>query len=82
MLGMQLTEAAEALGLKSYDTALPLEWFNQACTICKMYDPNVDNVPGPLVWCYDGHIFGYPVGLTHHGRYVVGAMAAQYDKLR
>lgn len=75
-------ETARGLGLKSYDTALPLDWFKQACDICKLYDPDVENVTGHIVWCYDGHMFGYPVGLTHWGRYVVGAMAAQYDKLR
>lgn len=66
---------AEELGLKSYDIAMPQAWFDDAMLVAKMYDSDVSSLQGDIVWCYDGNMFGYPVGLTHIGRLVVGTMA-------
>ena len=67
-------ELAEGLGLKTFDFALPLEWFQQACDLAGK------NVSGHVVWCYDAIdgnrcTYGYPVALTELGRATLGMLA-------
>jgi hypothetical protein len=51
-------EAAKALGLRSYDTALPQDWVDE-------FEARTETSPlGHFVWSYDGAgIFGRPVAL-------------------
>lgn len=74
---LTVQEAAELLGLKSFDTALPQIWLDDillrmSITPCSKTFPEnwKDLVLSGLVWCYDPDdkgspsLFGYPVALT------------------
>jgi len=63
-------EAAAALGLQVYDTAIPQDWANAVADATGIYPP------GHVVWCYDGSLSGYPVALTEDGRRALGRWAA------
>jgi hypothetical protein len=77
-------EAADAAGLKVYDTAIPQSWLE-----CVSQDPGgsdrdarmhiYDIVRSGTVWCYDGphRVFGAPYPLTDEARRAI----AQYDAL-
>jgi hypothetical protein len=64
-----LDERCKDLGIKTYDTAMPQGWFDR---VIKHLD---FNPCGHVVWCYDNCTFGYPLGVTPKGRYIVGFMA-------
>lgn len=52
-------EAAEALGLKVYDTALPQDWVND------FYEKTAVWPAGMFVWCYDeAKTWGEPYPLS------------------
>ncbi len=73
---MEMQTMIDTLGLDAYDTALPLDWFEKACGIAGAFEKKSNvNISTHVVWCYDGAVFGYPVGLTELGRKVVGTMA-------
>lgn len=56
-------EAAEKLGLRSYDFALPQEWWDA------FYRKTGQSPSGLFVWCYDKlTVFGGPVALTLEAR--------------
>ena len=67
-------EAAKALGLQSYDTALPQTWLDNllksfACIESWFPENWKDIVTSGLVWCYknakgESSLIGYPVALT------------------
>lgn len=73
---MNVNAMAEDLGLKSFDTSLPISWTREVWN--KFYDGSPS---GHIVWCYDDfsdgsmNIFGYPVALTLEGREVLGKKA-------
>lgn len=54
-------EAAEKLGLKVYDCALPQPWVEQATRVT---ETPMDLICSSFVWCYDGSCMGYPYPLT------------------
>jgi hypothetical protein len=60
---MNTQEAAEKLGLRSFDTALPQDWVDA-------FTDNTGVYPvGRFVWCYDvASIFGAPVALDEEAR--------------
>jgi|WetSurMetagenome_2_1015567.scaffolds.fasta_scaffold24150_9 hypothetical protein len=56
--GMTVDQAAKALGLKVYDTALPQDWVND------MWERVGYKTFGKFVWCYDdAKSWGEPVAL-------------------
>lgn len=58
-MSMTVGEAAKALGLKVYDTALPQEWVDDVFWVTGVYPA------GMFVWSYDrGRVLGEPVALT------------------
>lgn len=61
-------DLAESMGLKSFDTALPQDWVDEA------FDLGLDPRPS-VVWSYDHHmVFGQPVGVDAIGKIIVAAM--------
>ena len=61
-------ERAAELGLTTYDTALPQDWFDDVIRMC-------DHNPGDhIVWSYDDSLMGEPVALTLCGESIVGMM--------
>jgi hypothetical protein len=62
-------EAAELLGLQTYDAALPQKWLDDFVDYLirslKKFDV-YDRVLSSFVWCYDGgSVMGYPRPLTN-----------------
>lgn len=69
-------EAAKALGLQTYDTALPQTWVDNLLLHLALIAPHKgwpeawsDLILSGLVWCYrdakgEPSLFGYPVALT------------------
>ena len=58
---MTLAEAAAAAGINVYDTALPIDWLDDASQVG---DPR-----GHVVWSYDEErIFGKPAAVTEWGK--------------
>lgn len=63
-------EAAEVLGIQTYDTALPQPWLDKVAGNLNSLAVNengklYDILLSSLVWCYDGGSFtGYPYPLT------------------
>jgi len=58
---LTVSEAAEALGLKSYDYALPQ-------TFAEEFQRTTGEWPaGMFVWCYDNEAFGCPVPVCREG---------------
>ena len=56
---MTVGEAAQALGLRTYDTALPQDWVDDVKRVTGTYPA------GMFVWCYDhARSFGEPFPLT------------------
>jgi len=70
-------ERARGIGLESYDTSLPQDWYDKVFEHCDK------NPCGHVVWCYDdfdggtANIFGYPVAITQTGRQILGIMATK-----
>jgi len=66
------SEAAEKLGLKTYDTALPQPWLDSVVEKLRQYQEHAetpetslyDQILSSFVWCYDGSLLGYPRPLT------------------
>jgi hypothetical protein len=67
-------ELAKEMGLETYDTALPQEWFDRVLRHINK------NPSGHIVWSYDrwdeniSNTFGFPVAVTPIGRYILGFM--------
>jgi hypothetical protein len=66
-------KAAQLLGLKVFDTALPQVWLDESCLTLRVHASKDDEIPANLydtflcgmVWCYDvAKIMGEPVALT------------------
>jgi hypothetical protein len=67
-------DAAKALGLQTYDTALPQTWLDDLLLKLSLHAEDFpenwkDIVTSGLVWCYknakgESSLFGYPVALT------------------
>jgi hypothetical protein len=66
-------QAAQKLGLKVYDVALPQQWLDESCLTLRVHASKDEEIPQNLydtflsgtVWCYDvAKIFGEPVALT------------------
>lgn len=67
-------DAAKALGLQTYDTALPQTWLDDLLLKLSLHAEDLpenwkDIVTSGLVWCYknakgESSLFGYPVALT------------------
>ena len=66
-------EAAQRLGLKVYDVALPQTWLDESCLTLRVHSSKDAEIPDNLydtflsgtVWCYDAAwVFGEPVALT------------------
>ena len=66
---MVFQQKIEARGLKSFDTALPQDWYDL------VYDRLNVNPSGHVVWCYDDSMFGYPRAIDDEGDRIVGIMA-------
>lgn len=72
-------EAAEALGLHTYDTALPQDWVDDfaidADVQALAQRLGVSNYPsGQFVWGYDvARTFGEPVALTPEAKQLLAA---------
>ena len=65
---ISVDEAAQALGLRSYDTALPQDWVNDFTKVTGV------NPYGRFVWSYDGAgIFGTPVALDEEAKKLLRA---------
>lgn len=83
-------EAAQLLGLKTYDTALPQPWIDD--TVVKIRMKHLDEpeylpedlyhiILGGVVWCYDnGSIFGYPVVLTDKAYSFIKEIVTGYEE--
>lgn len=57
-------ELAEAAGLKTYDTALPLQWYDDVYKKTGFWPQNYG-----FVWCYDApSVWGKPYPLTNAAR--------------
>jgi len=70
MAEQTMAEAAAALGLEVFDTAIPQPWADAVRDATGIYPA------GHVVWCYDGSLLGYPVALTLDGRRAIGQWAA------
>lgn len=66
-------EAAQRLGLKVYDCAVPQKWLDESCLTLRVHSSKDDTIPKNLydtllsgvVWCYDVcSLLGEPVALT------------------
>lgn len=61
-----MDQAAEIMGIKKYDVALPQNWVDNVCRLTGK------NPCGHVVWSYDGegssNCFGKPVGITREGK--------------
>jgi hypothetical protein len=58
---MTVGEAAQAIGLKVWDTALPQDWVDDVVRVTGIYP----TAPHAFVWCYDAaKSFGSPFPLT------------------
>jgi hypothetical protein len=64
-------EAAQAAGLKVYDTALPQDWLDDVVNRLAPFGPQpartqiYETIRIGTVWCYDtARVFGAPVALT------------------
>jgi hypothetical protein len=55
-------------GIQVYDTAMPINF------VYGVIDRFGYNPSGHIVWCYDGAMFGEPVGLTKEGKATVAAI--------
>ncbi len=65
-------QRADELGLKTYDTAIPQDWFDVAIKVSGL------NPQGHVVWSYDRlHIWGGPEALTIEGEAIVGLMDSE-----
>lgn len=64
-----VSEYAEALGIESYDTAVPIDWMRE------MID-NGDDPRGHFVWSYDDSALGVPRPVTAAGY----RMLQRYDE--
>lgn len=71
--GITKNQAAQLLGLRTYDTAVPQPWIDElTVTIRAIKHELKEEVPEDLygfilsgtVWCYDRSFMGYPVALT------------------
>lgn len=68
-----LDKAAKAMGLHSYDTALPQDWADDFHAATGAW-PN-----GMIVWSYDGAgVFGRPVAVSDEG----ARLLAVYEEKR
>lgn len=63
---VSVDDLAKAKGLKSYDTAIPQEWWDR-------FHAKTGEAPnGIIVWGYDNaSVFGKPVALTDRGEYLL-----------
>lgn len=82
-------DAAEALGLRTYDTALPQPWVDRVRdTVSYLWTDDLRGPVGHVVWSYDSavpgksNIGGYPVAITPEGRAILGALALHATKGR
>jgi|ERR1035437_4563777 hypothetical protein len=63
---LSIRDRADALGLHTYDTAIPIDWSREvkAVTGKDIYD---------VVWCYDGNsTWGYAVPLSAEATRILG----------
>ena len=77
-MALTTEDRAKALGLKSYDFAIPLDWV----LAIEIKLSKIIKVSGNLVWCYDPkddclNFVGYPVAVTREGRELLGEIALQ-----
>lgn len=83
-------EAAQLLGLKTYDTAIPQTWIDEVLVkIRKKHQDEPEYLPddlyhiilGGVVWCYDGgSVFGYPVILTDKAYSFIKEIITGYEE--
>jgi hypothetical protein len=70
---MTVREAAEAAGIKVWDTAFPMRWLDE------MLDKGIDP-RGHFVWSYDVcTVFGAPAPITEYGRTIHESGATGYS---
>jgi len=77
------TDRAAALGLHTYDTALPQTWADDVRVVMEQsFMAKYASVFGHFVWCYDGNsIYGYPVPITSHGAHILDKYAVMKPRL-
>ena len=79
--------AAEMLGLKVYDLALPQQWLDDACLTLRFtasvrcgripQDSLYDRILSGTVWCYDKGLLGYPHALTEQALELLQLLAGE-----
>jgi hypothetical protein len=68
---MTVREMAEILGLKTWDGALPQDWFDSFLRVTGV------SPFGQFVWCYDfARSYGEPIALTAEAQHLL----ARYNK--
>lgn len=84
---MNKQEAAEKLGLKVFDCALPQQWVDESVVKLKLTasvrsgripaNSVCDRLLGGTVWGYDDSLFGEPVALTPEAEELLGLLKEQ-----
>lgn len=60
-------QLAQAVGLRTFDTALPQDWVDDVKRVTGEYAPYAG-----IVWCYDeARTWGRPVAMTIRGRLIL-----------
>ena len=68
---MNIRELADQAGLKTYDTALPMQWYDDVHAKIGLWPQHYG-----VVWCYDGPTtWGEPYPLTERAKIVLTAYA-------